>query len=189
MMRYRLARLKVAKWGYTLYRSPAFRLRIKRKFAARRIQKWFFIDCRVKRLKQKKQQEQYETAILQACTNNVFSKRVTFYAWGRFWYRRHMIKKKIAKDRKIFKTAYFKAFALVLRTEIQKREHLKRLRRFAYGRFLMELRKAYVTRRSKFYFIFHASLYAFVITNFTTQRTSASIKDSNHSMCLSRLSS
>ena len=151
MMRYKLARLKVANWGYTLYRSPAFRLRIKRKFAARRIQKWFFIDCRVKRLKQKKQQEQYETAILQACTNNVFSKRVTFYAWGRFWYRRHMIKKKIAEDRKIFKTKHFKAFALVLRTEIQKRKHLKRIRRFAYGRFLMELRKAYVTRRSKFY--------------------------------------
>ena len=53
MMRYRLARLKVAKWGYTLYRSPAFRLRIKRKFAAKRIQRWFFIDCQVKRLKQK----------------------------------------------------------------------------------------------------------------------------------------
>ena len=53
MMRYKLARLKVAKWGYTLYRSPAFRLRIKRKFAARSIQRWFFIDCQVKRLKQK----------------------------------------------------------------------------------------------------------------------------------------
>ena len=49
-----------------------------------------------------------------------------------------MIKKKIAEDRKIFKTKHFKAFALVLRTEIQKTKTFKKntevcLRPFSNG--------------------------------------------------------
>ena len=115
---YKNSRLKVAKWLCGLYNSP-MRLRIKRKFAARKIQRWFRVACALRRLVNRNRRQKHEDGLVQACTNNLFSNRVIFYAWARWWYFRHILMKKLNHERFVCKKQNFKAFKLVLRTEIQ----------------------------------------------------------------------